>query len=532
MSNTVSATSSGVWGASDGKDKLSRATLTALLSTVAVLWFLWKAKKSRNAGPPLPPGPRGLPLVGYLPFLRADLHRQFEELAGIYGPIYKVWLGKKLCVVVNSPSLVKEVVRDQDAIFANRDPPIAVLASSFRGADIVFLPHGPDWKKLRKIFVREMLSNTNLDRSYALRREEVRKSIKNVYEKIGTPIDFGELAFLTVISAIMSMLWGGTQGGVEGVHFGAELKTLLADLMVVFGAPNVSDFFPVLARFDLQGYEKRAKSIFGWIERILDSVIEKRRNLVEAKEEGPGSRMNEQRKDFLQILLELTERDDAATSLCINQVKAVLMDTMVGASETTVTMVEWVMAELMEHPELMEKVLEELTEVVGLDNLVEETHLPKLRYLDAVIKETFRLHVPLPFIVPRRPSQSSTIGGYCIPKDTRVMINVWAIHRDPKIWDSPLEFQPERFLNSKWDYSGNNFHYLPFGSGRRIRAGLPLGERTLIYIIASFLHAYEWKLPQDTEQDLSDIFGIVTKKLNSTIAIPTPRLSRLELYTK
>ncbi|XP_035549901.1 labd-13Z-ene-9,15,16-triol synthase, chloroplastic-like [Juglans regia] len=377
-----------------------------------------------------------------------------------------------------------------------------------------------------------MLSNTNLDRSYALRREEVRKSIKNVYGKIGTPIDFGELAFLTVISAVMSMLWGGTQGGAEGVHFGAELKTLLADLMVVFGAPNVSDFFLVLARFDLQGYEKRAKSIFEWIERILDSVIEKRRNLVEAKEEGSGSLMNEQRKDFLQILLELTERDDAATSLSISQVKAVLMDTMVGASDTTVTMVEWVMAELMEHPEVMEKVLEELTEVVGLDNLVEETHLPKLRYLDAVIKETFRLHAPLPFIVPRCPSQSSTIGGYCIPKDTRVMINVWAIHRDPKIWDNPLEFQPERFLNSKWDYSGNNFHYLPFGSGRRVCAGLPLAERTLKYIIASFLHAYEWKLPQDTEQDLSDIFGLVSKKLNSTIAIPTPRLSRLELYTK
>lgn len=325
MSNTVSATSSGLWGASDGKDKLARATLTALLSTVALLWFLWKAKKSRNAGPPLPPGPRGLPMVGYFPFLRADLHRQFEELAGIYGPIYKVWLGEKLCVVVNSPSLVKEVVRDQDAIFANRDPPIVVLASTFRGADIAFLPHGPDWKKLRKIFMREMLSNTNLDRSYALRREEVRKSIKNVYEKIGTPIDFGELAFLTVISAIVNMLWGGTKGGVESVHFGAELKILLADLMVVFGAPNVSDFFPVLARFDLQGYEKRAKSIFEWVERILDTVIEKRRNLVAAKEEGPGSRKNEQSKDFLQILLELTERDDAATSLSINQVKALLM---------------------------------------------------------------------------------------------------------------------------------------------------------------------------------------------------------------
>uniref|UniRef100_A0A2N9FFP6 Cytochrome P450 n=1 Tax=Fagus sylvatica TaxID=28930 RepID=A0A2N9FFP6_FAGSY len=516
------------WGAraSDEKDDLPRAIVTALVSIVAVLiWFLWAARKSRKLMPPLPPGPRGLPVVGYLPFLGTELHRKFEELAGVYGPIYKVWLGQKLCVVVNSPSLVKEVVRDQDAIFGNRDPPIAGLVASYGGADIAFSQICPDWKKLRKIFMREMLSNANLNSSYTLRREEVKKSIKYVYDKIGTPIDLGELAFVTVINAIMNMLWGDTlQGGEEGTNVGAEFKKLLAEQMVLFGKPNVSDFFPVLARFDLQGIERQAKKIFQWVERILDSAIEKRMNSDTGKE----------RKDILQFLLELREKDDTATSITMTQLKALLMDIVVAGAETTTTTVEWVMAELLQHPEVMRKVNEELEEVVGLDSLVEESHLPKLHYLDAVIKETFRLHPPLPFLVPRSPSQSSTIGEYYVPKGTRVLLNVWVIHRDPKLWENPLEFQPERFLNdpSKLDYSGNNFKYIPFGSGRRICAGIPLAERTFMYTIASLIHLFEWKLPQGTELEFSDRFGIVTKKLNPTVAVPTPRLSKFELYTK
>lgn len=311
MLHTVSAMWSWWWD--------SRATLTALVSIFAVFWFVFAVKKSRKVVrlPPLPPGPRGLPLVGYLPFLGTELHTKFEELARAYGPIYKFWLGKKLCVVVSSPSLVKQVVRDQDTIFANRDPPIAALAATYGGADIGFAPYCHDWRKLRKIFVREMLSNANLDSSYALRREEVNKSIGHVYGKIGTTVDLGELAFLTVLNATMSMLWGAED---EGADVGAQFKTMLAELMVLLGKPNVSDFFPALARFDLQGIERQAKRISQWIEAILDSAIEKRMNMAK----GKGIRI-EERKDFLQILLEIRDQADAATSISMNQLKALLL---------------------------------------------------------------------------------------------------------------------------------------------------------------------------------------------------------------
>ncbi|KAM3734927.1 hypothetical protein ACB098_10G051300 [Castanea mollissima] len=364
MLNAVSAMWSW-WIAGNDKDGLSRANLTALVSIFAVLiWFLWAAKKPRK--PPLPPGPRGLPLLGYLPFLGTNLHRKFEELAGVYGPIYKVWLGHKLCVVVSSPSLVKEVVRDQDTIFANRDPPVAALVATYGGSDIAFSSYGPEWKKLRKMFVREMLSNANLDSSYTLRREEVKKSIRNVYDKIGTPIDLGLLAFVTGVNAVMNMVWGDSLQGEEGTKIGAEFKRLVGEQMVLMAKPNVSDFFPVLAMFDLQGIERKGKRIVQYIERILDSVIEKRMNSNIGKKEGTGNM--EQRKDFLQLLLELREQDGAATSISMRQLKGMLSDILVGGTDTTSTMVEWAMAELMQHPEAMRKVNEELTEFVGLDS--------------------------------------------------------------------------------------------------------------------------------------------------------------------
>ncbi|XP_040987829.1 flavonoid 3'-monooxygenase CYP75B137-like [Juglans microcarpa x Juglans regia] len=250
------------WRSFAGDERFSRTTLTVLISIFAVLWLLWSIKKQRKAAvPPLPPGPRGLPIVGYLPFVGTELHTKFEQLYGIYGPIYKVWLANKLCIVISSPSLVKEVVRDQDVIFSNRDANTAARTVTYGAVDIAFSPNGADWKMLRKMFVREMLSPANLDSTFSLRREELRNTIRNVYDKKGTPIDVGELAFVTVMNAIMIMLWGGTLRGEEGAKFGAEFKHIFAELVIILAKPNVSDLFPALARFDLQGIRRKAKRI-------------------------------------------------------------------------------------------------------------------------------------------------------------------------------------------------------------------------------------------------------------------------------
>ncbi|MBA0789671.1 hypothetical protein Gotri_006812 [Gossypium trilobum] len=193
-------------------------------------------------------------------------------------------------------------------------------------------------------------------------------------------------------------------------------------------------------------------------------------------------------------------------------------------------MVEWTMAELMQHPEIMEKVKKELSDVVGVNNTVEEFHLSNLSYLNAVIKETFRLHPALPLLIPRCPAQSVHLNGYTIPKGSRLFINMWCIHRDPHIWENPLEFRLERFLNDpdNSNHYGNDFRFMPFGSGRRKCPGIPLAEKLLFFILASLLHSFEWRLPHGTMLDMSGKFGIVLKKKKPILLIPTPRLTNLD----
>ncbi|KAK9277239.1 hypothetical protein L1049_006778 [Liquidambar formosana] len=298
MSNVISGMWSWWWDdAGNEKGGLHGAILAVSVAMLALLWSLWTAKKSRNLSAPLPPGPRGLPIVGYLPFLGSDIHRTFTQLARVYGPIYKLWLGNKLCVVLNSPSLVREVARDQDTTFADCGSLIPSLTISYGGNNIAFSSYGPEWRKLRKIFVRQMLSNVSLDACYALRREEVKKTIRDVYDKIGTPVKIGELTLLMVINAVMSMVWDGTVQGEKGSDIGAELPEVLSEIMVLLAKPNVSDFFPRIARFDVQGIEKRMKNHLHWCDRIFNSATDIRRNMDGAKVEGAGK--NEERKDFL-----------------------------------------------------------------------------------------------------------------------------------------------------------------------------------------------------------------------------------------
>lgn len=196
----------------------------------------------------------------------------------------------------------------------------------------------------------------------------------------------------------------------------------------------------------------------------------------------------------------------------------------IAGTETTSSTVEWGMAEILRKPSVLKKLLLELDQVVGKDRFVVESDIPKLTYLQAVVKEVFRLHPGVPLIIPRRTNEACEVAGYHIPKHCIVYVNVWGMARDPNVWEDPLEFKPERFIGSSVDVKGQDFNLLPFGTGRRSCVGWPLAHRMVHYYLAALIHAFQWESPSDILNDLGERVGLTIQKGKSLLSTLKPRL--------
>ena len=193
-----------------------------------------------------------------------------------------------------------------------------------------------------------------------------------------------------------------------------------------------------------------------------------------------------------------------------------------AGTDTTSTTVEWAMAELLHNPEVLSKAQAELDQVIGKRNQVTESDIARLPYLQAVVKETFRLHPAVPFLPPRKADAEMEICGFTIPKGAQVLVNAWAIGRDSSLWDNPNKFMPERFLGSDIDVRGRNFGLIPFGGGRRICPGLPLAMRMLHLMLGSLINSFDWKLEDEKTMALEDKFGLTLQLAQPLRAVPKP----------
>ncbi|KDO35964.1 hypothetical protein CISIN_1g036473mg, partial [Citrus sinensis] len=203
-------------------------------------------------------------------------------------------------------------------------------------------------------------------------------------------------------------------------------------------------------------------------------------------------------------------------------------DMLAGAMDTSPTVVEWALSELIKHPAVMKKLQRELENIVGLKRMVEESDLENLEYLDMVVKETLRLHPVAPLMAPHESMEDCTVNGFHIPKKSRVIVNAWAIGRDPKAWNDPEKFFPERFVGSSVDVRGRDFQLLPFGSGRRACPGMQLALTVVKQVTAQLVHCFDWELPEGmlpTELDMTEEFGLVTYRAKHLLAVPSYRLS-------
>lgn len=214
----------------------------------------------------------------------------------------------------------------------------------------------------------------------------------------------------------------------------------------------------------------------------MDKILE---TIIEDHEQAARNSSKRLDRDFADILLSFqhnptTTHQQLFNSTDRSNIKAILLDMLMGAMDTSQNTIDWILSELIKNSRVMKRLQEEIKTVVGDGEFIEETHLPKLEYLDMIIKETMRLHPISPLLIPHESVEDIVIGGYYIPKNSRILINNWGLGQDPKIWGENVnEFLPERFINSTIDLRGQHFQLIPFGSGRR---GCPGMNLALIFV--------------------------------------------------
>uniref|UniRef100_A0A0C9RRB5 TSA: Wollemia nobilis Ref_Wollemi_Transcript_19814_1720 transcribed RNA sequence n=1 Tax=Wollemia nobilis TaxID=56998 RepID=A0A0C9RRB5_9CONI len=484
-------------------------SLTYFLGAAILLVFILHSLKKKRRK--LAPGPLGWPIIGNLLQLGDRPHQSLFLLAQKYGPLMTLKLGSRTVLVVSSPSMARQVLKNNEENFSNRTVTKAVERIAYQGTTLVWSPYGPRWRFLRKICNAEMFSAKRVDAVEHLRRELVLTTMESIYEesKQGKAVDIRAKAFMISISLVGNMVCGRDvlqPGSKEAMEF----KDMVCQVFDVFSTPNLADLFPFLKRFDLQGLNAKIQSLAHSFDCMLHQLIEDRLAM--------NSSSDVQSNDFLEVLLNLQNRD---TDFTLQDVKGLLSDMFIAGAETTPGAIEWVMTELLRNPQTMKRVQHELDEVVGEGRRMEEADIAKLPYLQAVVKETFRLHPPLPFL-ERRAAKECEIGGYVVPANTQVLVNVWGIGRDAKVWESPLEFSPDRFMDSDIDYRGQYFEMLAFGSGRRMCAGLPLAHKTVHLVVGSLLQSFDWS-SSDIVIDMTDKFGTTLHKALPLMPVPTPR---------
>ncbi|XP_016191581.2 cytochrome P450 71A1-like [Arachis ipaensis] len=346
---------------------------------------------------------------------------------------------------------------------------------------------GMEKKEEAKLCVLELLSTNRVKSFQPIRENEISMMINSIHEACtkGLSVNLSKMIVATSTNISSRCIFGlRFETSDDGRK---SIAKVVRKMMSQFLKLGVGDLFPSLDWVDvLTGFMSRLKVTFAELDAFLEEVIEEHKR--------KKKNCDDNNKDFVDVLLQLQERDMLEFELNGDTMKSLLLDLFVGGSDTVSTTIEWAFAELANHPKIMKKVQEEVRRIVGGKSKIEENDLNQMKYMKCVIKETLRLHPPGPLLIPRETANSVEIKGYHIPKKVTVYINSYAIHRDPKLWDNAEEFIPERFEgNQQVDYKVKDFQLIPFGFGRRGCPGISFGIASVEYMMANLLYWFDWK---------------------------------------
>ncbi|PON41124.1 Cytochrome P450, E-class, group I [Parasponia andersonii] len=480
--------------------------LSILLLVPLVLHVLIRSISKRSSNN-LPPGPLSLPIVGNWLQVGNDLnHRFLASLSRTYGSVVLLKLGSRNLTVVSDPELANQVLHAQGVEFGSRPRNVVFDIFTGNGQDMVFTVYGDHWRKMRRIMTLPFFTNKvvhlystmweqemdlvvdDLNRDERVRSEGIviRRRLQLMLYNI-----MYRMMFDTKFESLEDPLF------IEATKFNSERSRLAQSFEYNYG-----DFIPLLRPF-LRGYLNKCRDLQSRRLAFFNNYfVNKRREIMAANVE----------KHKISCAIDHIIDAEKKGEISKENVLYIVENINVAAIETTLWSMEWAIAELVNHPTVQSKVREEIRAVLKGEP-VTESNLNKLPYLQATVKETLRLHTPIPLLVPHMNLEEAKLGGYTIPRESKVVVNAWWLANNPAWWKKPEEFRPERFLEEEGSteaVAGGkvDFRFLPFGVGRRSCPGIILALPILASVIAKLVSSFEMKAPKGVEKvDVSEKGG-------------------------
>ncbi|CAH9123539.1 unnamed protein product [Cuscuta epithymum] len=484
--------------------------------------------------PPLPPGPKGWPLLGSLPQLVKAKKMMIPSrwilklMDEMKTEIACIRLGSTYVIPVTSPELANEFLKKQDKVFSLRPTftSLNITSNGFKG--VFSMPPNDKWKKLRRILVSHVLSPAVHDWLQGKRMEEADNLVCSVYNNSSSVVDVRSIARHYCGNVIRRMTLGkryfdnnnnmnGRSPGPQEEEQVEALFTLLS-YTFVFG---IADYMPWLGVFDIDGHISMLNKAFESARKYIDPIIDERISMWK----NGTKRIKD---DLVDVLITLHNEVDGSPLLTHDEIKDLIFEMMIATVDNPSNAFEWALAEMLNQPQILEKATQELDNVVGRERFVHETDLSQLNYIKACIRETFRLHPIAPFNVPHVSSENAIVGGYFIPKGSIILASRYGLGRNPRVWEDELKFIPERHLNqsptNEVVLTDLESKVLSFSTGRRGCVGVRLGSLITTMLFARLLQAFTWTTPP-----ISPTIPLVESKRdfslqNPLLAIAKPRL--------
>ncbi|GLU04176.1 hypothetical protein SLE2022_213370 [Rubroshorea leprosula] len=475
----------------------------------------------------LPPIPfPTLPIIGHLHLLKKPLYRSLSKIANQHGPLLLLHFGSRRVLVVSSPEAAEECFTKNDIVFANRPHLLAGKHVGYNYTSLAWASYGDHWRNLRRISSIEILSTNRLQLLSGIRSDEIRLLVQKLFKNQNQTVDMKSAFFELTLNVMMRMMARKRYHGdsVAEVEEAKRFRDLTTKTFLYGGATNMEDFLPVLRW--VSNCEKRLVNLQEERDKFMQELVDECRRRLEDENKNsslPGAK----NKTMIEVLLSLQKSEPH--NYRDENIRSTMLGLLAAGTDTSAGTMEWAMSLLLNNPEALKKAQEEMDNVVGSSRLVEESDLGKLSYLRCIINETMRMYPTAP-LLPHESSHEYFVGGYRIPCGTMLLVNLWAIHNDPKIWEKPEKFKPERFQGLEGNRDG--FKLMPFGSGRRGCPGEGLATRMVGLTLASVIQAFEWERIGEEMVDMTEGTGLTMPKAEALQARCRPRQAMVDLLSK